>query len=783
MKSTAPLRSDLEFSSQQHVGKNYTVVKDPITKRYFRFTESQKVILDLLREPSDLTTIARTASERFGGTVSEESVEAFQGSLEDKLLLDTELVRGKLENYRGQKLEARNILYWKLASINPERVFSYLIPRTQWAFTQLFHVFAALMIGAGLFINLTHLSELTGKVQDLFNLHGLILIWIVTLTVVTGHEFAHGLTCCHFGGKVQEVGFMLIYFQPAFYCDVSDSWMFPSKRQRMWVMFAGGYFQLVIWGACTILWRITDPDTWINQLTLVVIVFAGIQTIVNFNPLIKLDGYYLLSDYLEIPNLRQKSVQTVWNRIAGRAKPPVDSEYRAQLVYGLATIVFSTTLLIYVYRALYTWSTSNYAFAGLVGFVMFSTYTLRRTAAESIAGLRSVATRAAFRKYRNGGILLALLFISVVGHLELKIGADFHVVPRNEITVRPQTGGIVLEILVHEGSRVAKGDVLARLRDYDKQQRITDLNGDLEKKTSELSVLRNGARPEEIDRKQKLVDTKRIELANASKVSEQRNQLQQTLELKRSLLKQDEQELDRAKEMAKYDLISKADFEKAQTAVDVRQKDINGTEAELRVLTESTGRETALKTGELNEAESELKLMKAGSRPEQVREAEAEVRRLQSQVRILNEELEKTEVRAPIEGVVSTPFVDRKVSQSLAAGDELLKIVDASRVTIEMQVPEKEMADVHPGYPVWMKFTSYPSLDIQGRVDFIAPIAQAGTAQNMVIVRSELGNDDGMLKPDMTGTAWIYCGDRRIINIMTRRLIRWVRTEFWNLLP
>src|SRR6185436_4324875 len=181
MKPIAALRSDLEFSSQQHLGKNYTVVKDPLTKRYFRFTEGQKGILDLLREPSDLTSIARSASEQFGGTVSEETVEAFQRSLEDKLLLDTELVRGKLENYRGQKLEARNILYWKLASINPERIFSYLIPRTQWAFTRLFHVFAALMIGAGLFINLTHLPELTGKVSELFTIHGLILIWIVTL--------------------------------------------------------------------------------------------------------------------------------------------------------------------------------------------------------------------------------------------------------------------------------------------------------------------------------------------------------------------------------------------------------------------------------------------------------------------------------------------------------------------------------------------------------------------------------------------------------------------------
>ena len=238
-------------------------------------------------------------------------------------------------------------------------------------------------------------------------------MWIVVFTVITMHEFSHGLTCCHFGGKVREVGFMLIYFQPAFYCDVSDSWMFPSKRQRLWVTFAGGYFQLVLWGVATIVWRITDTDTLINQIVLVVIVFAGLQTLVNFNPLIKLDGYYMLSDYLEIPNLRAKAMTSLWSWVARKhpSKHPWREE-RAQLVYGSASIIFSTTFLVYVYSALYTWATSQFAFAGLVGFVMFSTYTLRRTAVESWAGLRALATRAAFRKYRNMGIAAAAVLIS-----------------------------------------------------------------------------------------------------------------------------------------------------------------------------------------------------------------------------------------------------------------------------------------------------------------------------------------------------------------------------------
>jgi putative peptide zinc metalloprotease protein len=371
------LRSGLEFSPQQHQGKSFVVVKDPVTGRYFRFTENQAVILDLLRQPTDLPALADAVSEKFGAPVPAATIEAFLKSLEDKWLLDTPSVRENLVNIESQKLKDGNLLYWKLASINPEKIFAWLLPRTRWAFTKAFHVFAALSISTGFILSYLQWDQFSGSAQKLFSLHGLLFLWVVVFAVITIHEFSHGLTCCHFGGKVREVGFMLIYFQPAFYCDVSDSWMFPTRRQRMWVTFAGGYVQLVVWGMALIVWRITESDALINQIALVVIVFAGLQTVVNFNPLIKLDGYYMLSDYLEIPNLRAKAMSSLWSWLGRkhRSKRPWHEE-RAQLIYGLASIAFSTSLLVYVYSALYTWATSRFAFAGLVGFVMFSTYTL-----------------------------------------------------------------------------------------------------------------------------------------------------------------------------------------------------------------------------------------------------------------------------------------------------------------------------------------------------------------------------------------------------------------------
>jgi multidrug resistance efflux pump len=522
----------------------------------------------------------------------------------------------------------------------------------------------------------------------------------------------------------------------------------------------------------------------LGQVAFIVIVFAGLETLFNFNPLIKLDGYYMLSDYLEIPNLRTKAATSLWKWL-GRTHPSKHpwKEERAQLIYAVVSILFSTTLLLYVYAYLYTWATSRWAFAGFVGFGVFSVITLRKTAVESIAGLRAFGARASFRKYRNLGIATAAVLITFVGHWELKIPSEFRIVARREMAVRPETAGTVVELMVREGSRVAKGDVLAKLQNFEKQHDLSELAGDLEARRREVNLLRAGARPEEIDRKQKLVETKRIEQANARRNFEQRNQLAETLERKRSELKFDQQNLRRTQDLAAGGLIARAELERVETAVNVREREVAEIEAAIRVISETGDRESDLKARELAEAESELRLMLAGNRPELIQQHEAEVQKIEDQVQVLNQELEKTEIRAPIDGTVATPFIERKLNQYLNAGDELLRLVDTAGVQVEMMIPEKELADVKPGNPVWMKLRSFPDIDLQARVDFIAPVAQSVDGQQMVAIRSDLNNDDLILKPDMTGVAKIYCGERRIIDLMTRRMVRWIRTEFWDLLP
>ena len=147
------------------------------------------------------------------------------------------------------------------------------------------------------------------------------------------------------------MGFMLLFFFPALYCNVSDTWLFPEKRKRMAVVFAGAYFELVLWAAGTVIWRLTPPDTIPHYVALLVMATLGLKTFFNLNPLLKLDGYYLLSDFLEIPNLRKKAGAYVKALLRGpfEARKEVSRrERRIFLVYGVLSGAYSIFILYFI---------------------------------------------------------------------------------------------------------------------------------------------------------------------------------------------------------------------------------------------------------------------------------------------------------------------------------------------------------------------------------------------------------------------------------------------------
>jgi putative peptide zinc metalloprotease protein len=169
---------------------------------------------------------------------------------------------------------------------------------------------------------------------------------------------------------------MLFYFEPAFFCNVNDAWTFPELRARLWVTAAGSWAQMVVASVAAVVWWAAAPDTLLSAIALSAVIMGGITSVfMNLNPLVPLDGYYALSDWLEVPNLRQAAMAhlkwTLQTRVLRRdvPMPPADErEERIFLIYGALAAVYITSALLIVAGVVYGWLDR---WLGAVGGVLF----------------------------------------------------------------------------------------------------------------------------------------------------------------------------------------------------------------------------------------------------------------------------------------------------------------------------------------------------------------------------------------------------------------------------
>ena len=151
--------------------------------------------------------------------------------------------------------------------------------------------------------------------RNFFSIHNAFLLAVVLGVTKILHEFGHGLSCKHFGGECHEMGIMILVLTPCLYCNVSDSWMLPSKWQRAAIGAAGIYVEVLLASICTFLWWFSEPGLFHN-LCLNVMFVCSVSTIIfNANPLLRYDGYYILADLTEIPNLRQKATTILSHKL------------------------------------------------------------------------------------------------------------------------------------------------------------------------------------------------------------------------------------------------------------------------------------------------------------------------------------------------------------------------------------------------------------------------------------------------------------------------------------
>lgn len=322
-------RPDLLAERHRYQGRSYWIVKEPVGLHYFRFQEEEYAILDLLDGERSLDDVKTEFEAQFPPQkIRLEELGTFLGTLHRSgLIISDSPGQGKQLKKRydeRRRMEwmnrLANILSLRFRGVNPEKFLN-------WLDSKLFWLFAPWCVACCVALALSALLLVTVQF-DVFqsklpSFHQFFTVgnafWLMLVLAVTKilHEFGHGLTCKHFGGECHELGVMMLVLTPCLYCNVSDSWMLPNKWQRAMIGAGGMYVEIVIASICTFVWWYTGPGL-LNHLCLSTMFVCSVSTIIfNGNPLLRYDGYYILSDIMEIPNLSQKS-SAILSRTMGK---------------------------------------------------------------------------------------------------------------------------------------------------------------------------------------------------------------------------------------------------------------------------------------------------------------------------------------------------------------------------------------------------------------------------------------------------------------------------------
>lgn len=630
-----------------------------------------------------------------------------------------------------------------LRAFDPDRVLEAIGGKISFVFTRGF-VFAALaVVSVAAVTAFANREIIWDGMGNVFKFRNLVLAWIGVLSVGMIHEMAHAATCRHFGGRVREMGVLLLYFQPCLFSNVSDAWLFGSKAHRMWVTFAGGFVELIVWATAVLAWRVTAPETTLHHLSFIIMAASGLTLLFNFNPLIRLDGYYLLSDYLDMPNLRRNAFGYIRALLAKGflgvetgQKPLGGREKRIYITYGLVALAYTVGLVGYVLFRLSRFLVHTYGWWALALVMFGALYAVRnlvKEAAEDAVEKASEHKEEVLKRKRVRAfpiVLLAVVLLLLFVPWPLKISGDFVLLAEKRATLRAEIEGTVAKVHVEEGDRVEAGQAVVSLVDAEIESEIKQRDAEIAEAEANIALLTKGARPQEIE-----AARSRVKAAEVS------------LQLERS-------NLERAQELLKKELISEDEYERAASTEKLREQELEG-------------------------ARAELSLLLAGSRPEEIEEAKAKLERLRAARDLLEYKRQTATVRSPIDGVILTPSMEQLAGAYLQFGDEICEIADKSVMEAEIAVPEKEMSDVALDQKVKIKAKGFPSLSFYGRVTEIAQKADPGEKQNYVKVTSIIENPDGILRPGMTGKAKIYCRRSSPLRILIRRIVRSIRTEFW----
>ncbi len=496
-------RLDPGFTYKEHLedGERVVRVYIPSVGAMYKFPPQNWALIQLFDGKRTCEEVAALYSQQTGTEYTTEAIREFADELEAaefwyKTSQEKNILLTRKSTEERRKLPKTKSRYGDLAEIlfpavNPDRFLTWLNEQTSFIYTPWFTLvtLAAFAFSAG--ITVTHWSEIGRDTLEFYNFShktwgDVAQLYIVAVWVLCLHEIGHGHACKHYGGRVPAMGFALIYLAPAFYTDTTEGEVQGTRYQRLVISLAGVWAELMVYAIVTPIWWGTPPDTPVHNGAYFLMLITGIAAaLVNWNPLIKLDGYYMLCEILGIVDLKEDSTAYVsgWvkRHIWGL---PVEVPYvpkRRRLgyvAYALLSGFYSYTVLYIVARFVGNvfrnfnpeWSfvpeltTAALIFRSrirlLVNFMKFVYLDKKDRVHAWFTPRRSLAVAVGIGAF----LLIPLRHDAVVGRFILE--------PNQRVTVRAEVPGIVTDIYADEGRPVEAGASVVRLRNLPLQSRL-----------------------------------------------------------------------------------------------------------------------------------------------------------------------------------------------------------------------------------------------------------------------------------------------------------------------
>ncbi|MBX2823468.1 MAG: efflux RND transporter periplasmic adaptor subunit [Gammaproteobacteria bacterium] len=374
----------------------------------------------------------------------------------------------------------KNPLAIRIPLFDPDAWLNRVTPSTPIRYKRVWAGLWLLLMAILLSLGVSHWGSLSEEVSRTLKMpHYWLLLWCVYPVLKGMHEIAHAVCLKRFGGEVHEMGITLLVFMPIPYVDASASWSLRSRHQRMLVSAAGILIELTLAAVALMIWVALEPGL-LRDLAFAVFSIGSLSTVLfNANPLLRFDGYYILQDWLEIPNLHARSRQFLLH-LAARTVLRIESPPRPSLMDNerIWLVVFGVAALIYrnlITAVIALWLASTLMLPGVLLALWLA---VRQWCLPVVHFVRFLFTTPELSTNRSRPCLIALSLILLCGSLVAWLPVRHQTRVEGVVWVPTQSqiyakaGGVVSQTFVEVGEFVEQGTPLLQLKQPELDTRV-----------------------------------------------------------------------------------------------------------------------------------------------------------------------------------------------------------------------------------------------------------------------------------------------------------------------